>query len=70
MFKYSTCTQQVKHFCDDEGLVQDSGLIHNKYALNEQNKRCQLRSAWSVIRDHPDFARKFKDDLKITIFLG
>ena len=46
---------KVFTFCDD--AAEDSGLIHNPYAINEQNSRCDMRSGWSVLRDHKDFAR-------------
>ena len=44
---------QAFTFCDDTS--GDIGPMHNPYAINNHNSRCDLRSGWSVLRDHKDF---------------
>ena len=41
------------HFCDDDAA---SAHQHNRQAPNKQNAVCNLRSIWSIVSQHPDFA--------------
>ncbi|KAK3102559.1 hypothetical protein FSP39_012186 [Pinctada imbricata] len=43
----------VVEFCDDE--ANDPDLRHNVIANTRQNKYCNMKSAWEVMRAHPDF---------------
>ena len=49
---------QIYTFCDDD--TEDDGLRHNPYSASMHNSRCNMRSAWSVMRDHADFACKLR----------
>ncbi|XP_063727358.1 uncharacterized protein LOC134854903 isoform X19 [Symsagittifera roscoffensis] len=52
MFMHSL--PQITEFCDDEPDTP-AGRRHNSEAPNKHNAMCNGRSAWSVMRDHPDF---------------
>ncbi|XP_071846823.1 calcium-activated chloride channel regulator 1-like [Apostichopus japonicus] len=44
---------QIVNFCDN--TPDDPGYLHNSEAPTKQNERCDGRSCWEVMRDHPDF---------------
>ncbi|XP_041452567.1 calcium-activated chloride channel regulator 4A-like [Lytechinus variegatus] len=53
---YKQYLSNNEQFCDDPTRpgVPDS-VAHNPMAPNEQNNKCGQRSAWEVLRAHPDF---------------
>ncbi|XP_071846825.1 calcium-activated chloride channel regulator 1-like [Apostichopus japonicus] len=44
---------QIVNFCDNN--TNDHGHLHNSEAPTKQNERCDGRSCWEVMREHPDF---------------
>ncbi|XP_071846826.1 calcium-activated chloride channel regulator 1-like [Apostichopus japonicus] len=44
---------QIVNFCDNN--PDDPGTLHNSEAPTKQNERCDGRSCWEVMREHPDF---------------
>lgn len=44
---------QVTNFCDSD--ADDPSYLHNSEAPTKQNKFCDGRSSWDVMREHPDF---------------
>ncbi|XP_076812313.1 uncharacterized protein LOC143459166 isoform X2 [Clavelina lepadiformis] len=52
---YRTDLQYVDEFCDDHESVSNN-FAHDNEAPTKHNLHCRGRSAWSVIRNHPDFA--------------
>ncbi|PIK45852.1 putative calcium-activated chloride channel regulator 1-like [Apostichopus japonicus] len=44
---------QIVNFCDNN--LHDRGTLHNSEAPTKQNERCDGRSCWEVMREHPDF---------------
>ncbi|XP_052070311.1 calcium-activated chloride channel regulator 1-like isoform X1 [Mytilus californianus] len=46
---------KMEEFCDTDESNTDSKLRHNSQAANNQNIKCNSRSAWEVMRKHDDF---------------
>ncbi|CAG2193770.1 CLCA3_4 [Mytilus edulis] len=46
---------KMEEFCDTDESSTDSKLRHNSQAPNNQNIKCNSRSAWEVMREHDDF---------------
>ncbi|PIK62364.1 hypothetical protein BSL78_00682 [Apostichopus japonicus] len=44
---------EVTNFCDSD--ADDPSYLHNSEAPTKQNKFCDGRSSWDVMREHPDF---------------
>lgn len=44
---------QVVNFCDSD--ADDPSYLHNSEAPTKQNKWCDGKSSWEVMREHPDF---------------
>ncbi|XP_052061932.1 calcium-activated chloride channel regulator 4-like [Mytilus californianus] len=47
----------ISQFCDSANSA-DASTRHNSMASNNQNRRCNGRSAWEVMRQHDDFQNK------------
>ena len=46
---------QVTEFCDKDDPNTPEYMRHNDKAINEQNKYCDGKSAWEIMREHDDF---------------
>ncbi|CAC5422975.1 unnamed protein product [Mytilus coruscus] len=46
---------KMEEFCDTDESSTGSKLRHNSQAANNQNIKCNSRSAWEVMREHDDF---------------
>ncbi|ESO99114.1 hypothetical protein LOTGIDRAFT_238844 [Lottia gigantea] len=51
--------ESVVEFCDD-AYSSPVHLRHNNLAPNRQNRLCNYRSAWEVMKKHPDFRSTHK----------
>jgi calcium-activated chloride channel regulator 4 len=45
-------------FCDKDDETVPEEERHNRVAPNAQNKLCDGKSAWEVMREHEDFKSK------------
>jgi len=45
---------QVTSFCGS-GDVESGKILHEKASSNKQNKKCNEKSAWELLGEHPDF---------------
>lgn len=50
-----TYSLQVTEFCDKNMQATPANLWHNSNAINAQNKYCDGKSAWEIMRKHDDF---------------
>ncbi|XP_064641630.1 calcium-activated chloride channel regulator 1-like [Lineus longissimus] len=62
---YMQFIDAVHDFCDD-GTLGDPTIIHNRLAPNKQNRMCEGRSAWEVMRQHEDFKNGSNPGLNAT----
>ncbi|XP_053404723.1 calcium-activated chloride channel regulator 1-like isoform X2 [Mercenaria mercenaria] len=46
---------KLSDFCDEDVSTVKKEHRHNRFAPTEQNKQCNYRSAWEVMREHKDF---------------
>ncbi|PIK51796.1 putative epithelial chloride channel protein-like [Apostichopus japonicus] len=54
---YRQYLEGLETFCDSSEYVGSwEGGLHNSEAPNKQNKLCDGKSIWEVMREHPDFA--------------
>ncbi|XP_064643729.1 calcium-activated chloride channel regulator 1-like isoform X2 [Lineus longissimus] len=53
-YMYLPFIEKIDDFCDD-GTLGDDSIVHNKKAPNEQNSKCNGKSAWEVMRQSVDF---------------
>ncbi|XP_064595933.1 calcium-activated chloride channel regulator 1-like [Liolophura sinensis] len=51
---YSHKLDHVIWFCDND--TNSPNTLHNRQAPNAQNKKCDGKSVWEVLRSHKDFA--------------
>ncbi|KAJ8027774.1 Calcium-activated chloride channel regulator 4 [Holothuria leucospilota] len=47
------------NFCDNE--AEDPSYLHNSEAPTKHNKKCNGKSSWEVMREHPDFKGQLKN---------
>ncbi|PIK53135.1 putative epithelial chloride channel protein-like [Apostichopus japonicus] len=55
---YKQFLDYISEFCDeDEDENSNERLIHNAEAPNRQNRHCEMKSVWQVMKEHSDFVR-------------
>ncbi|PIK60588.1 putative epithelial chloride channel protein-like [Apostichopus japonicus] len=53
---YKQFLDYISEFCDeDEDGNGNERLIHNAEAPNRQNRHCEMKSVWQVMKEHSDF---------------
>ncbi|XP_006813356.2 calcium-activated chloride channel regulator 1-like [Saccoglossus kowalevskii] len=53
---YRQYLPQIIHFCDNKTFADTAGSIHNVESPSKQNKLCDEKSVWEIMREHVDFA--------------
>ncbi|XP_006813357.1 calcium-activated chloride channel regulator 1-like [Saccoglossus kowalevskii] len=53
---YRQYLSQLIHFCDNETFADTLESIHNVESPSKQNRLCEEKSVWEIMREHVDFA--------------